>query len=262
MDTMFVTASDGHKLAYDLCGSGPALMLLHGGGGGQSRQSWHEFGYVAKLKEHFTVITMDARGHGESDKPTDPSEYAIEQMCIDILTVADVCDIDQFQIWGFSYGGNIGRFLATQSDRIKRLIVIGIPFGLAADGEFRQFIYDFTQKWQPLLADKDVGSLEGSLLSDADQKQLHSPTLPVAIAWLNAMLDWGSVSPKEVKCPLLWASGSENAGTMESILHYQNEIDQTSVQTIVFEGLTHIQEFEKVDTVFSTLFNFSIESGE
>ena len=64
--THFVTSKDGTRIAYDVAGSGPAVILLHGGG--QNRQAWHGTGYVDRLAKEFTVITIDIRGNGESDK--------------------------------------------------------------------------------------------------------------------------------------------------------------------------------------------------
>ena len=81
MKTESIISADGTQLVYDVVGSGSAIILLHGGGGGQSRKSWHEAGYVERLKDAFTVIAMDIRGHGESDKPTEPGAYTIDKMC-------------------------------------------------------------------------------------------------------------------------------------------------------------------------------------
>jgi len=56
---LFAISPDSTRIAYDRCGSGPALVLLHGGGG--SRQEWHQVGYVHRLRDHFTVISLDLR---------------------------------------------------------------------------------------------------------------------------------------------------------------------------------------------------------
>ena len=72
-ETRFATSSDGARIAYDVTGSGPAVMLLHGGG--QTRRPWHDAGYVERLAQEFTVITLDLRANGESDRPTQPSKY-------------------------------------------------------------------------------------------------------------------------------------------------------------------------------------------
>lgn len=52
---------------------------------------------------------MDLRGHGESDLPEDPADYAINKLCQDILAVADACEVERFSLWGMSYGGKVGR---------------------------------------------------------------------------------------------------------------------------------------------------------
>ena len=49
MDTYYAVSADGKQVAYDLSGAGPALILLHGGGG--RRQEWHEAGYVTRLRD-------------------------------------------------------------------------------------------------------------------------------------------------------------------------------------------------------------------
>src|SRR5262249_24229930 len=81
--TRFVTSKDGTRIAYDVTGAGPALILLHGGGG--NRHDWHEAGYVARLSSAFTVIAIDQRGSGESDKPLTASAYAIDTLVDDVL---------------------------------------------------------------------------------------------------------------------------------------------------------------------------------
>src|SRR5262249_51174679 len=85
--TSFATSVDGARTAFDLAGTGPGLLLLHGGG--QTRRVWREHGYVARLRESFTVVSVDIRGSGESDKPDGVEAYAIDRMTDDILAVAD-----------------------------------------------------------------------------------------------------------------------------------------------------------------------------
>ena len=98
-ETRFVTSKDGTKIAYDVTGTGPAVILLHGGG--QNRQVWHKPGYVARLAKEFTVISIDIRGNGESDKPAHVSAYHFERINEDILAVADAIKASRFSLWGF-----------------------------------------------------------------------------------------------------------------------------------------------------------------
>lgn len=101
----FAISRDRTRIAYGVTGTGPAVMLLHGGG--QNRESWHELGYVNRLASEFTVITVDIRGNGESDKPTTKAAYAIERLVEDLEAVADAAGASQVTVWGFSYGARL-----------------------------------------------------------------------------------------------------------------------------------------------------------
>jgi pimeloyl-ACP methyl ester carboxylesterase len=245
------------RLFYDVTGEGTAVMLLHGGGGGQTRHSWHQAGYVERLQGDFKVITMDIRGHGESDKPTDPAAYSIDIMCQDILAVADACEVERFVIWGFSYGGNIARFLAAQSERVDKLVIMGIPFGLAASGDFRQFIKAFRARWTPILQAQQDGSFDMTTLTAEEQEMRRQMDIPVTLAWLTAMLDWGSVAPADLRCPTLWLTGTENEAAMASVEAYKETLKTSMVQVHVVDGLEHWQEFEEIDLVFPAMLTFT-----
>ena len=57
---------DGVKVHYNEAGSGPPVVMLHGGGPGAS--GWSNFGTnVGPLSERFRVILMDLPGFGKSD---------------------------------------------------------------------------------------------------------------------------------------------------------------------------------------------------
>ena len=68
---MRITTSDGVGLAVDVQGAGPGLVLVHGFGGAKEDFSDH----LAVLAREHTVVVFDHRGHGASDKPSNPSAY-------------------------------------------------------------------------------------------------------------------------------------------------------------------------------------------
>jgi alpha-beta hydrolase superfamily lysophospholipase len=212
--TQFVTSKDGTKIAYDVAGSGPVVILLHGGG--QARKSWHRAGYVTRLAKEFTVVTVDIRGNGESDRPQPVSAYAIERIIEDIFAVADTVKAQQFSIWGFSYGANIGRYLASRSDRVTSMVYIGINFGPAVDDLFMSFV-----------------------------KKM--PQVPV---WLEALIGYPRVEPSEMKCPTLWLVGTNNEGAYASAKQYQGKLAGTKVTLEIVDGLSHPQEFELIDRLY------------
>ncbi len=255
MNPSFATSPDGTRIAYDLSGSGPALILLHGGW--HTRQNWHEVGYVQRLQHTFTVIALDIRGNGDSDQPTDPAAYTIAKHLQDILAVADAGGVDRFTLWGFSYGGNIGRYLAARSARLAKFVMMGIPFGPAAAGAFRESICAYRDRWAPLLPALQAGTLDLATLSKEMQDEWHDLKVPVSLAWFSAMLDWGAVEPTDLRCPTLWLVGSENAVAMASIQAYAAALPESLVQVQVVEALDHMQEFSEIERVLPAMLTFT-----
>lgn len=133
-----VNSADGTKITYDVTGSGPVVLLLHGGG--QTGKSWAERGYVDKLKERFTVVTMDLRGNGESGRPSGPDAYALDKHLQDIAAVADAAKAPRFHIWGYGHGATIGRYLAARSDRVISAVLVSANFGPPFEGIVRDAV--------------------------------------------------------------------------------------------------------------------------
>ena len=254
MNTSFVISPDGTRIAYDVTGEGSAIILLHGGW--QTRQNWHAVGYVTQLKDNFKVIAIDIRGNGESDKPTEPTYYTTEKMCQDILAVADACGIEKFTIWGFSYGANIGRYLAAQSSRVEKFIMMDIPFGLGAPSDFRQFIEEFCNHWLPILQAKSQGTLDITSLSTEDQEAWQESNIAVDVARLSAMLDWGVIEPADVCCQTLWLVGSKNETTVASIRDYEEKLKGSMVRVEVIEGSNHREVLTEIDRSLPVMLAF------
>ena len=254
-NAQYADSMDGTRIAFDTTGHGSDVILLHGGG--QSRNDWHDAGYVERLKDRYRLIAMDIRGNGDSDKPTDPGAYTTDKLGQDILAVADACDAQEFVIWGFSYGGNIGRYLAAESERVAGIVIIGIPFGAGASGAFRDSIERMRQHWIPILQAQRNGTLDEDALAANDREALRAGDIPLTLAWLSAMLDWRSNTPEDLLAPTLWLVGSENVDAMGSLKEYEKSISGARVQAQVVQGLTHMQEFTEVETVLPLLTRFT-----
>lgn len=255
MNTLFAISPDGMRVAYDRSGTGPAILLLHGGG--SRRQEWHDAGYVKRLQNNFTVIPLDLRGHGESATPIDPADYTIDKMMGDVLTVADVCKVERFTIWGMSFGGKVGRSLAAQSKRVDKIILMGTTLGLGASGKLRQDIVDFCAHWSPIMKAHHDGTLDHNSLSQDDQDFMHHFNVPVILAWGQAMFNWPAIEPADFLCPTLWLVGSEDLQTMASIREYEESLKGSRVQLHIVEGLNHEQVFDEIDKVFATMLAFT-----
>lgn len=254
MQTSFVNSSDGTRIAFDITGSGPALILLHGGGG--QRSIWHESGYVDRLKDSRSVIAVDIRGYGESDRPAESIAYGIDAICQDIFAVADACEAEQFSIWGYSLGGNVGRYVAAASSRVHKLVMMGSAFGPGASGEARETIEQTIEAWLPVVRLKRVGKLDPARLPPEAREAMETVDLVPMIALLQAMLEWPAVEPEDVQCPTLWLCGSENPAALQNMQEREARLANTRVEAAVIDGLTHEEEFTDVDAVFPAMSAF------
>ena len=109
---------NGLKMYYEMHGSGRPLIMLHG------NSEDHTIFYDSRvlLSKHFTVYTMDSRGHGHS---TRVEELPYRDMADDMIAFMDQLDLRDVIFYGFSDGGIIGLLAAMKSDRIGMLITSG-----------------------------------------------------------------------------------------------------------------------------------------
>jgi len=115
----------GVRIHYHLEGNPDGTPLVLQVGFSLSLQDWHEVGYVAALGGHHRLILVDARGHGGSDKPHDPTAYRDHLMADDVLAVLDHLGIAQARFFGYSMGARIGFALATRAPHRFRALVFG-----------------------------------------------------------------------------------------------------------------------------------------
>lgn len=256
MKTQFVTSADGTCIAYDVTGSGPALVLLHGAG--KTRKDWHKAGYVERLKQDFSTITVDIRGTGESDFLTDIADYKVEKICADVNAVADACGAQHFLVWGYSFGGNIARYLGAWSDRVRGMAVIGVPFGPAVDEAFDRYIDEFIQKYGQLGQEYVEGRL-----NDKKRQAAVKGGIPAWIACFQAMRGWPRIDPGQVRCPTMLLSGTKNKAAMNWIESNRAALDAGPIRVEIIEGLNHPQEFSQIERVYpvASAFLKSLDAG-
>ncbi len=93
---------------FSIEGRGPPLFLIHGIGA--ARSAWRFL--LPVLKEQFTVVTYDLRGHGSSALPD--GEFGIDDLVDDLEQIRKTTGIDQAHFAGHSLGGMIGPAYARQ----------------------------------------------------------------------------------------------------------------------------------------------------
>ncbi len=236
------TSPDGTKIAYDVEGTGPALLLVHGGG--QTRRSWSERGYTAPLRDKFTVITMDLRGYGDSGRPAVPNAYALERVLEDIGAVADAAKAPRFHLWGFGHGATIGRYLAARSDRVISAVLVGASLGPPLEGVVKDAIAGMRAKWLPFVQQQMAGTLKVDALSNSDRTAWDAGVAVSALA-LGALSDYPALEPAEIKAPTLWLIGASDASAMENVKAYEGKLAGTKVTLKLLNGTTYGDSFGK-----------------
>ena len=110
------------EMVWRIWGSGPALLMLHGGYG-----SWaHWIRNILPLAERYTVIAPDSPGLGDSAAVPKPhEEHILGGIIADGLATVLPAPA-RFHLVGFSFGCLLGGYVARQHrDRLASLTVVG-----------------------------------------------------------------------------------------------------------------------------------------
>ena len=118
--------SDGLRIHYEKFGAGRPLVLVHGWGA-DTKSNWVDTGWIEALKSDRLVISLDARGHGQSDKPHDRAAYSYSTMSRDVLALMDHLGIAKADYMGYSMGAFMGAYLlGHHGDRFGAMVLGGI----------------------------------------------------------------------------------------------------------------------------------------
>ncbi|HWE06202.1 MAG TPA: alpha/beta fold hydrolase [Rhizomicrobium sp.] len=135
--TSFARSPDGLRIAYESAGEGEPVLLVHGFASSRA-QNWRATGwYEALTSAGRRVIAMDCRGHGESDKPTDPALYDYMLMAGDLISVLNAEGVGSSDIMGYSMGGHLGLIILMERPEVLRRLIVGGVGETYLHGAFR-----------------------------------------------------------------------------------------------------------------------------
>ena len=103
-------------------GEGPPLLLVHGW-----PQFWYQFRLIMPaLARDFSVVAVDQRGIGLSDKP--PDGYDTATLANDLVALMDALGHQRFALYGTDVGMPVAYALAADHrERVDRLVVSEAP---------------------------------------------------------------------------------------------------------------------------------------
>lgn len=119
--------SDSVEIAFDDVGQGEPVLLIHGFAS-NGRVNWVDTGWVKTLMDGgFRVITIDNRGHGESEKLYNPDLYPAAEMAEDARRLLDHLEIPRAHVMGYSMGARIAAFLTINHPaRVEAAVFAGL----------------------------------------------------------------------------------------------------------------------------------------
>jgi len=139
----------GIRTHYLQAGSGPTLVLIHGGGAGAD--AWGNWrGCVSLYARHFRVVAVDMVGFGKTDKP-DPAHFGYTQddRNTHMIGFIEKLNVGTVNIIGNSMGGATTLGVAMRRpDLVRKMVLMGSA-GIAVDNpdpEARKALaFDFTR---------------------------------------------------------------------------------------------------------------------
>lgn len=259
----FITTRSGLKVHVVEAGDASSPPVIFVPGWACTTWIFHET-LAPFASNGFRAVAVELKGHGLSDKPSDPGEYTLEAMRDHLLEVIDALSVERCGLVGHSMGGAIAAAAAdSRPDRISRLALAGPVgfFGVRGMKIFRAITPKILDPVFPKLASRALvrmmlNIVYGSLLrpSQRDVEEFHAPVkLPGYTQALRNLLhrfNWNAPFP-DLSIPLLVILGSED------VLSPAIDADRYPVEPVLIEGSGHVlfeEAPEKVNAMLSEFF--------
>jgi len=202
----------GHRIFYAMHGSGPTLLLLHGGGD-SGEHSFEQ--QIVMFSMHHHLIAPDQVGQGRT--PDVPGPLSYTGMMQDTVELLQRLKLRNVYVMGFSDGGILALMLAVRHpELVRRLVISGV--NIAPEG----------------LTDEEREGLRAVLSprpKTVDQKLTQ--------LWLNAPTpdELNLALLATINKPVLVISGDRDAITLEHTLTIYHALPQAEL--CVLPGTDH-----------------------
>ena len=232
----------------------PVMILSHGFM--MDTTCWYKHGYVQKLKRIFDLLIIDARGHGLSGKPHNPTDYEDKTMARDVLVVMDDAGVNTASFFGFSMGGRTGLELAYIAPARFNFFVIasatpGSRTEVGKKSDVRR-ITSFSKGREAVASFMDRIGPE----MDPYRKEAIEGDLNAYLAKTRANMERLDITPllKDLNVPCLMYAGGSDPLSHDSAKAASETIPTAEFHTIA--GLKHMYTFGRTDLVFPIVNEF------
>ena len=196
--------ADGFRIRYVESGEGKPVVWLHGAGGLHLKNGHH------LLAATHRVIGIEMPGFGES--PVNERHQTSRDMAMTVAAATRALGLDDYVVWGTSFGGRIALWLALEAGEAVDKVVLEAPVAILPEGhrpppntspdDFLRRFYAHPERMtptappDPALREKQMGlvmRLLGPAARDASLEQ-RMPELSTPVLVLIGTRD-GVVSP-------------------------------------------------------------------
>src|SRR5262245_49833058 len=239
--------SNGVQIQYVDRGRGAPVVLLHGFTGSSARH-WEGPGVMAALEAAgYRVVAMDCRGHGQSGKPHETSQYGLE-MVQDVLRLLDHLHIDRAHVVGYSMGGAIAsQLLVSHATRLKTVTLLGAGW----EGEDLSAITSLMTALADGFAKRDATALisrvnSGQAEPSATQIAAMNESLfarndhlalSACARGMAPLFNVAAASLRATKIPMLAIVGDEDTPNVESVKRLRTVV--SGLEVVELHGANH-----------------------
>jgi pimeloyl-ACP methyl ester carboxylesterase len=261
---------DGVKVAYEVFGNEHPTTICFSPGNPMAHSRWWRVA-VPMLARRHRVITIDPRGNGRSDRPSDPELYGLGNAAHDTIAVLDALEVDKAVLIGLSMGCLHCEFATVMApDRVAGLVLIGgvapivEPFDLphlngdhfyapladytgmdVSNHAFMTERYDeFVQTWMALCVSEphEHYAIERGVgfAHDTDGETLALAYSAVMQPGMTGR-DTGELLDalfRDIRCPVLLINGSEDP--VAPVAWAEEAASRYGWDLLVFEGGGHV----------------------
>jgi pimeloyl-ACP methyl ester carboxylesterase len=254
--TRCVTSRDGARIVFDIAGSGPALVLIHGLS--EFRELWTNYGWLEALSSRYTVIAPDLRGAGDSAAVGWPEVHRLGRYIEDFHAVLDAIGAANAAVWGWSFGGFLALQIAARSERVRAAIASGTHFGRVLAPDVLAARLANVDKQENAVRTGEWIGIEERIRRTAQRTDFGA-----ARARLRAAAEWPPIEPGDISLPALVLTGTYDVGAVFRLQDRLAEIEGAGIGLHEFTGLNHVQlvsERETVQPIVERFLGFHVRS--
>jgi pimeloyl-ACP methyl ester carboxylesterase len=216
---------NGLHMYYEESGSGPPLVLLHGG----LLTIGLSFGAVIPtLAERHRVIAVELQGHGRTGDIDRPMTF--EHLAGDVVGLLDHLGIDNADVFGFSLGGlTTYELLVHHPGRVRRAVVASADHRNDRGGEVSP---------DRLPTEADFAAMRDAYAAVAPDPTHFEAFAEKAVAMVHGFAGWADAELRAIEVPVLVLIGDRD------FILVPNAVEAAELlphgQLAVLPGTTHM----------------------